>query len=738
MSTDEPGNRRAPEGAPDSAANYLPTPASAAAVSPAEPVPPSVGIGAPIYRTALSDITERTRLEEVQDFLARTSSGSANEPFFNALARYLAQSLSMDFVCIDRLEGEGLTAQTLAVWCDGHFQDNVRYALKDTPCGEVVGKRVCCFPASVGQFFPRDQVLQELRAESYVGATLWSHTGQPIGLIAVIGRTPMANRSLAEAMLRLVAGRAAGELERLDAEVALRKSEERYALTLAAVNDGLWDWHIPSGTAFFTPLYYAILGYENNEFPATYDFWRLLVHPEDIDRVERELLRSIGTGKGFTIDLRMRKKTGEWLWVSTRGKTMEMDAEGKALRMVGVLSDITERKRAEAEKEKLEAQNRQLQKSESLGRMAGAIAHHFNNQLQAVMLNLEMARNDLPRGAGPMENLTHAMQSARKAGEVSSLMLTYLGQTVSKREPMDLSEACLRSLPLLRAGIQNEVVLETELLTPGPAISANANQLQQVLTNLVTNAWEAMGDGHGAVHLSVKTISAADIPARNRFPIDWQPQDNAYACLGVADAGCGIADTDIEKLFDPFFSSKFTGRGLGLPVVLGIVRAHNGVITVESKRGRGSVFRVFFPVSAEPVPQKPVQRAQNLKMAGGGTVLVVEDEPSVRKSVTLALTRLGFTVLAAEDGVEAVEIFREHQDEIRLVLCDLTMPRMNGWETLTALRQIAPGVPVILSSGYSEAQVMDGNHPELPQAVLSKPYEFKALADAIRQILTSV
>jgi len=644
----------------------------------------------------------------------------------------------MDFVCIDRLEGEGLTAQTLAVWCDGHFQDNVRYALKDTPCGEVVGKRVCCFPASVGQFFPRDQVLQELRAESYVGATLWSHTGQPIGLIAVIGRTPMANRSLAEAMLRLVAGRAAGELERLDAEVALRKSEERYALTLAAVNDGLWDWHIPSGTAFFTPLYYAILGYENNEFPATYDFWRLLVHPEDIDRVERELLRSIGTGKGFTIDLRMRKKTGEWLWVSTRGKTMEMDAEGKALRMVGVLSDITERKRAEAEKEKLEAQNRQLQKSESLGRMAGAIAHHFNNQLQAVMLNLEMARNDLPRGAGPMENLTHAMQSARKAGEVSSLMLTYLGQTVSKREPMDLSEACLRSLPLLRAGIQNEVVLETELLTPGPAISANANQLQQVLTNLVTNAWEAMGDGHGAVHLSVKTISAADIPARNRFPIDWQPQDNAYACLGVADAGCGIADTDIEKLFDPFFSSKFTGRGLGLPVVLGIVRAHNGVITVESKRGRGSVFRVFFPVSAEPVPQKPVQRAQNLKMAGGGTVLVVEDEPSVRKSVTLALTRLGFTVLAAEDGVEAVEIFREHQDEIRLVLCDLTMPRMNGWETLTALRQIAPGVPVILSSGYSEAQVMDGNHPELPQAVLSKPYEFKALADAIRQILTSV
>ncbi len=166
----------------------------------------------------IEDITLRTQIEAVQLFLAKTGSGAGNESFFSALARFLAENLCMDFVCIDRLDGDGLTAHTVAVWCDGHFEDNVTYALKDTPCGDVVGKVVCCFPASVTQYFPKDQVLQDLRAESYFGVTLWGNTGQPIGLIALIGRRPLANASSVEAILKLVAQRAAGELEHLEAE----------------------------------------------------------------------------------------------------------------------------------------------------------------------------------------------------------------------------------------------------------------------------------------------------------------------------------------------------------------------------------------------------------------------------------------------------------------------------------------------------------------------------------------
>jgi PAS domain S-box-containing protein len=177
-----------------------------------------------IIQGIFHDITEQKQIEKVQAFLAKTSSGTQGEPFFEALARYLAESLDMDFVCIDRLEGDGLTARTVAVWCDGKFEDNVTYALKDTPCGEVVSKSVCCFPASVSRLFPRDPVLLDLRAESYIGVTLFDYTGRPIGLIAVIGRRPLEKPPLAETMLKLVAVRAAGELERLDVEAALRTS----------------------------------------------------------------------------------------------------------------------------------------------------------------------------------------------------------------------------------------------------------------------------------------------------------------------------------------------------------------------------------------------------------------------------------------------------------------------------------------------------------------------------------
>ena len=408
---------------------------------------------------------------------------------------------------------------------------------------------------------------------------------------------------------------------------------------------------------------------------------------------------------------------------------------GKTL-VAGYIIDITERKQLEAQQKKLEFQNRQLQKSESLGRMAGAIAHHFNNQLQVVMMNLQLAMQTLPRNAEPVEKLTEAMHSARKAAEVSTLMLTYLGQTAAKHEPLDLCETCQRHMPMLRTVMPQSVTLKTDLASPGPVINANANQIQQILTNLLTNAWESMSETRGGVRLTVKTVAAMDIPTVNRFPIDCQVQDQAYACLEVADAGCGIASKDIEKVFDPFFSTKFTGRGLGLSVVLGIVRAHGGVVTVESQLGQASIFRVFLPLSSEAIPKKPAHVAQIPKTAGGA-VLVVDDEPSLRKAVTLVLKRSGFTVFEAKDGVEAMEMFQKHQDEIGCVLCDLTMPRMNGWETLTALRKLVPDISVILSSGYSEAQAMDGEHPELPQAFLSKPYEWTALRDTIVRFMRS-
>ena len=275
--------------------------------------------------------------------------------------------------------------------------------------------------------------------------------------------------------------------------------------------------------------------------------------------------------------------------------------KGKSL-LYSIIHDITDRKRAEALKAELEEQNRQLQKAESLGRMAGAIAHHFNNQLQAVIGYIDLASHELPRDSSSAESLANAIKAANRAAEVSRLMLLYLGQTPAKQEPVKISEICQWSLPLLRSGLPEKILLTTEFPSPGPVIIGNDSQIRQVLTHLVNNAREAIGDGPGTIHLAVETVSAQGIPIANCFPIDWEREEGAYACLKVMDSGYGLAEKDFDKIFDPFFSRKFIGRGLGLPVVLGIVRAHRGGIAVESQPGKGSTFRVFLPVVAEDEP----------------------------------------------------------------------------------------------------------------------------------------
>lgn len=515
----------------------------------------------------------------------------------------------------------------------------------------------------------------------------------------------------------------------------LKESEARYAATVAAVDDGLWEWNTLTGQAKFSVIYYRMLGYQDQEFLASYDSWRLMVHPDDIVRVEQLIRRSMESGQGFNIELRMKMKTGAWKWFCTRGKAIENDANNTFQLFVGTLSDITERKQAEEEKTRLEAQNRQLQKAESLGRMAGAIAHHFNNQLGTVIGNIELAVDDLPRDSAPFERLTFAKRAARKAANVSNHMLTYLGQTTGIRAPLDLSETCRLSLPLLQIADQEGRLLKVDLPSPGPTISANANQIQQILTNLVTNAQEAVEDNNGAVGLSVAVVSPGDIGTAHRFPIDWQPQEVAYACLEVRDNGCGIEDDDINKLFDPFFSSKFAARGLGLSVALGLVKAHAGVITVQSEVGQGSTFRVFFPLSTEQVPKQQAEGTYPAAAEDSGTILLVEDEDDLRDMASSMLTRLGYTVLAAKDGATAVEVFRRHREEIRCVLSDLTMPNMDGWETLTALRKLSPRIPVILASGHDEARVNKGAHSELPLVFLHKPYSRKELKAALAKAL---
>ncbi|MGD9973258.1 MAG: transporter substrate-binding domain-containing protein, partial [Desulfatirhabdiaceae bacterium] len=521
---------------------------------------------------------------------------------------------------------------------------------------------------------------------------------------------------------------------RRKAEKALRENEEQLRMitdntgSLIAVLDNRWRYE------FVSPSH-QILGYEPGDLIGTSGF--SLIHPDDIKAVA-EILKHEISGKlsGTTAAYRAIGKDGRVYDIEGTFDTIRNNS-GTLEKIVFVGDDVTSRKQADQEKATIEAQNQQIQKAESLGRMAGAIAHHFNNQLQAVMGNLDMAMSDLQNGKTPVDKLTRAIRSARKASDVSGLMLTYLGQTSGRNDPMDLSDVCRRSLSMLQAVMPDNLVLNTDLPESGPVIIANATHIRQLLSHLVINACESMSGTPGAVHLTVKTVSPETIPNINRFPIGWKPGDQDYACIAVTDFGCGIAEQEIGKLFDPFFTTKFMGRGLGLSIILGIVRATGGAVTVESKPGKGSVFKIFFPASGQTVLPLSDISGNPDPVVGDKTILVVEDEEMVRDMLAVMLSQMGLTVLHAGDGIEAVEIFRQHPDEIHCVLTDLTMPRMGGWEVISALREIRPDIPFILASGCDEAQVMAGEHPEWPQAFLKKPYRYDDLREAIGRVLAA-
>ena len=514
---------------------------------------------------------------------------------------------------------------------------------------------------------------------------------------------------------------------------ALQKTHEQLTFALYAAGAGGWDWDMTTEQIKWAPELFRLFGLDPATAVAGFETWRGILHPDDRESAEQRIIAAIRDHIQLENEYRIIFPSGEIRWISSLGDTT-YDANGKSLRMAGICLDISERKQTEAIKTTFEAQRMQIQKSASLSRMAGAIAHTFNNLLAVVIGNLELTIFKQSNDKCSVENLTEAINAARRASEVTSQLLIYLGQSSTDKVVLDFPAVCQNHLPILRAAMPKNVILETNLLSPGYKIFGNENQILQVITNLASNAWEAMGNFDGTIRLTVKTVVSEEIPAAYHFPFDWQPQDNDYICLEVADTGYGIPTQDMGNIFDPFFSNKFTGRGLGLSVVLGIVRAHNGVITIESEPGKGSVFRIFLPKYGEEVLQPP-QKTPVIEISESGAVLLVEDEEMMRSITGEILTSLGFTVFSAKDGVEAIEVFRQHADEIRFVLCDLTMPHMNGWETLVALRKLDPDITVILSSGYDEAEVMAGEHSEKPQAFLSKPYKINDLRIAIHLAL---
>jgi PAS domain S-box-containing protein len=398
-----------------------------------------------------------------------------------------------------------------------------------------------------------------------------------------------------------------------------------------------------------------------------------------------------------------------------------------------IVTDVTERIQMLESQQRLQQQMLQTQKMESLGVLAGGIAHDFNNILMTVLGNVDLALLRLAPESPATIHLKQIESAAVKAADLSNQMLAYSGKGKFVVEPLNLGRVIEEMAHMLEISISKQAVLRFNFSDNLPSVEADATQLRQVILNLVINASEAIGKRSGVISISTGAMTC-DKAYLEEVWIDSGLTEGIYVYVEVADTGCGIAREDIGRIFDPFFTTKFAGRGLGIAAVLGIVRGHRGAIKVYSELGRGTTFKILLPASDRPAVLFDTDAAP-LNWKGDGTVLLVDDEETVRSIGTSLLEELGFNVITCTDGREALKIFQQQKEQIRFVLMDLTMPHMDGEEAYREMRRIDPHVKVIMTSGYNEQEVSQKFVGKKLAGFLQKPYTLSALGRTARKLL---
>lgn len=409
------------------------------------------------------------------------------------------------------------------------------------------------------------------------------------------------------------------------------------------------------------------------------------------------------------------------------------DVEGKHHLMI-VAVDITGKKHLEEQHRRMEAQMLHVQKLESLGVLAGGIAHDFNNILMAILGNADLAMMRLSPASPACENIDQIEKAARRAGDLARQMLAYSGKGHFVIESLNVNAVITEMTHMLEVSISKKAMLRFNLAQNLPNIEVDATQLRQVLMNLVINASEAIGERSGVIAISTGAVDC-DRAYLSGMWIDDRLPEGLYIYLEVADTGCGMDKETVSKIFDPFFTTKFTGRGLGMAAVLGIIRGHRGAIKTYSEKGKGTTFKILLPASPLPESRSAALLPDRESLKGSGTVLLVDDEETIRALGKDMLQFLGYHVLTAADGCESLELFRHNKEDIACVILDLTMPHMDGEQTFRELRRIKPDVRVLMSSGYNEQEVTQKFLGKGLAGFIQKPYKVTELGRKLMDVI---
>ena len=531
--------------------------------------------------------------------------------------------------------------------------------------------------------------------------------------------------------LRDSAGRATGfaslgedvtELRHLRAEAARRESEEKFREMADSAPVMIWVAGPDKVPTFFNKTWLDFVGRTLEQ--ELNNGWIENLHPDDQDQCFARYVSAFDARQSFQIEYRLRRADGEYRWLLCSG-VPRFSPGGVFAGYIGSDTDITDLRRTQAE-------TLARQKLESLGVLAGGIAHDFNNLLGSIITNSEFALMELPNQS-PAYGVVETIKTvANRAAQIVRQMMAYAGEEGPVFQSVNLSQLVREMVQLLKVSISKGAILHVQLAENLPSVRANAAQIQQVVLNLVVNASEAIGDGEGVISLTV-----ARCPAGHRGAPAFA-QDGCVR-LEISDTGCGMTDEIQARIFDPFFSTKFAGRGLGLSVVQGIVRGHDGAINVASAPGGGSRFEVLLPCTCAPARDGnglPVSAAAPRGMSLAGNVLVVEDEGPLRLAVSMMLRKRGLAVIEADNGRSAVELFRTNTPKIDVVLLDLTLPGLSGPDVLGELRRIQPAIQVIVTSAYSREYVwkMLGGQPRCH--FIRKPYQLTELMDLLGIVVT--
>jgi two-component system, cell cycle sensor histidine kinase and response regulator CckA len=530
--------------------------------------------------------------------------------------------------------------------------------------------------------------------------------------------------------------------DRKQAEKALQESEEKYRIFLDSLSAGVVA-HAPNTEILYcNKMALQILGLSEGQMlgkVAMDPQWKFLREDGSALAVEEYpvnlTLSTQSNLTGYVVGVE-RPATADVAWALCNTHRV-LAGNGELEHILISFFDITDRKESEETRRNLESQVQHRQKLESLGVLAGGIAHDFNNLLMTILGNADLALEDLSPVSPVRPNIQEIEGAARRAADLAKQMLAYSGRGAFEVAQLDLNELVGEMAYLLESSISKKTILKTRLDADLPAINADAAQVQQVVMNLITNASEAIGDNDpGVVTVSADVLECTREYLATSYLDEKQPEGR-YVAMDVADTGCGMDAATKSTLFDPFFTTKFTGRGLGLAAVLGIVRGHGGAIMVDSELGRGTTFRVLFPAGTEDrkMPSAAGDLRKREDWRGAGTVLVVDDEDTVRRVAVKMVARLGFNVLLAADGQECVDVFTEHSETITCVILDLTMPRMDGGEACLAIQEVRDDVPVILSSGYEESEISARFDGYGMAGFLKKPYQLTELRRVLQAVL---